>query len=58
MKAGGAHAGFFGSVSVRMPSPYALFTAAITTYVVLLTDTLGEARLDAAGQRVIGTAVR
>jgi hypothetical protein len=43
----------FGLITVQ----YALFTAAITTYVVLLTDTLGEARLDAAGQRVIGTVV-
>jgi hypothetical protein len=43
----------FGLITVQ----YALFTAAITTYVVLLTDTLGEARWDAAGQRVIGTAV-
>ena len=43
----------FGLITVQ----YALFTAAITTYVVLLSDTLGEARLDAAGQRVIGTAV-
>ncbi|OJU85746.1 MAG: hypothetical protein BGO11_11890 [Solirubrobacterales bacterium 70-9] len=43
----------FGLITVQ----YALFTAAITTYVVLLSDTLGEARWDAAGQRVIGTAV-
>jgi hypothetical protein len=43
----------FGLITVQ----YALFTAAITTYVVLLTDTLGEARLHAAGQRAIGTAV-
>jgi Fusaric acid resistance protein-like len=43
----------FGLITVQ----YALFTAAITTYVVLLTDTLGEARLHAAGQRVIGTVV-
>lgn len=42
----------FGLITVQ----YAAFTAAITTYVVLLSDTLGEARLDAAGQRVIGTA--
>jgi hypothetical protein len=42
----------FGLITVQ----YALFTAAITTYVVLLSDTLGEARFDAAGQRVIGTA--
>ncbi|MBS1861741.1 MAG: FUSC family protein [Actinobacteria bacterium] len=43
----------FGLITVQ----YALFTAVITTYVVLLSDTLGEARLDAAGQRLIGTAV-
>lgn len=43
----------FGLITVQ----YALFTATITTYVVLLSDTLGEARLHAAGQRVIGTAV-
>jgi hypothetical protein len=43
----------FGLITVQ----YAAFTAAITTYVVLLTDTLGEGRWDAAGQRVIGTAV-
>jgi hypothetical protein len=36
---------------------YALFTAAITTYVVLLTDTLGEPAFDAAGQRATGTAL-
>jgi hypothetical protein len=36
---------------------YALFTAAITTYVVLLTDTLGERALDADWQRVLGTAI-
>jgi hypothetical protein len=43
----------FGLITVQ----YALFTATITTYVVLLSDTLGEARLEAAGQRVIGTVV-
>ena len=43
----------FGLLTVQ----YALFTAAITTYVVLLSDTLGEARLEAAGQRLLGTAV-
>jgi hypothetical protein len=43
----------FGLITVQ----YALFTASITTYVVLLSDTLGEARFDAAGQRVIGTVV-
>lgn len=36
---------------------YALFTAAITVYVVLLTDTLGERALEAAGQRALGTAL-
>ncbi|MGH2940841.1 MAG: FUSC family protein, partial [Solirubrobacterales bacterium] len=41
----------FGLITVQ----YALFTAAITTYVVLLTDTLGEDRFEAAGQRLIGT---
>lgn len=41
----------FGLITVQ----YALFTAFITTYVVLLSDTLGEARFEAAGQRVIGT---
>ncbi len=43
----------FGLLTVQ----YALFTAAITTYVVLLTDTLGEPALDAAGQRASGTAL-
>ena len=36
---------------------YALFTAAITTYAVLLADSIGEAALDAAGQRAIATAI-
>jgi Fusaric acid resistance protein-like len=36
---------------------YALFTAAITTYAVLLADTLGEPALTAAGQRAAATAV-
>jgi uncharacterized membrane protein YccC len=36
---------------------YALFTAAITTYAVLLADTLGEPALEAAGQRAIATAI-
>lgn len=36
---------------------YALFTMTITTYVVLLSDTLGEARFHAAGQRLLGTVV-
>ena len=43
----------FGLLTVQ----YALFTAAITTYVVLLTDTLGEPALHAAGQRALGTAI-
>lgn len=43
----------FGLLTVH----YALFTAAITTYVVLLTDTLGEPAVDAAGQRASGTAL-
>ena len=36
---------------------YALFTTAITTYIVLLTDTLGAPALDAAGERALGTAL-
>jgi hypothetical protein len=36
---------------------YALFTAAITTYAVLLADTLGEPALEAAGQRGLATAI-
>ena len=36
---------------------YALFTAAITTYAVLLADTLGEPALHAAGQRAGATAI-
>jgi Fusaric acid resistance protein-like len=36
---------------------YALFTAAITTYAVLLADTLGEPALQAAGQRGLATAI-
>jgi hypothetical protein len=43
----------FGLLTVQ----YALFTAAITTYVVLLTDTLGEGAFQAAGQRATGTAL-
>ncbi len=43
----------FGLLTVQ----YALFTAAITTYVVLLADTLGEPALSAAGQRAGGTAL-
>jgi hypothetical protein len=36
---------------------YALFTVTITVYVVLLTDTLGSPAFDAAGERVLGTAL-
>jgi hypothetical protein len=36
---------------------YALFTAAVTTYVVLLSDTLGEPPLHSAWQRALGTVV-
>jgi hypothetical protein len=36
---------------------YALFTAAITTYAVLLADTLGAPAFDAAGQRAYATAI-
>ncbi len=43
----------FGLLTVQ----YALFTAAITTYVVLLTDTLGEPALQAADERATGTAI-
>ncbi len=43
----------FGLLTVQ----YALFTAAITTYVVLLTDILGENAWQAADLRVIGTAI-
>jgi Fusaric acid resistance protein-like len=43
----------FGLITVQ----YALFTATITTYVVLLSDTLGEAPLHAAWQRALGTVV-
>jgi hypothetical protein len=43
----------FGLLTVQ----YALFTAAITTYVVLMSATLGEAAFRAAGQRATGTAL-
>jgi uncharacterized membrane protein YccC len=43
----------FGLLTVQ----YALFTAAITTYVVLLSVTLGEPAIQAAGQRATGTAL-
>ncbi len=47
-------AGFsFGLLTVQ----YALFTAAITTYVVLMSATLGEGAFEAAGQRASGTAI-
>lgn len=36
---------------------YALFTTAITIYVVLLTDTVGSDPFDAAGERALGTAI-
>jgi Fusaric acid resistance protein-like len=36
---------------------YALFTTAITVYVVLLTDTLGTHAFDAAGERALGTVL-
>jgi hypothetical protein len=36
---------------------YALFTAAITTYAVLLADSIGEQALRAAGQRALATAI-
>jgi hypothetical protein len=36
---------------------YALFTAAITVYVVLLTDTLGESAWEADKLRLVGTAL-
>jgi hypothetical protein len=43
----------FGLLTVQ----YALFTAAITTYVVLMTATLGEGAFEADGQRALGTAL-
>lgn len=43
----------FGLLTVQ----YALFTAAITTYVVLMSSTLGEGAFRAAGQRALGTAL-
>jgi Fusaric acid resistance protein-like len=47
-------AGFcFGLLTVQ----YALFTTAVTVYVVLLTDTLGENAWEAADLRAIGTAI-
>jgi hypothetical protein len=47
-------AGFcFGLLTVQ----YALFTTAVTVYVVLLTDTLGENAWEAVDLRAIGTAI-
>jgi hypothetical protein len=43
----------FGLLTVQ----YALFTASITVYVVLLTDHLGEPAFQAAGERALGTAL-
>jgi uncharacterized membrane protein YccC len=36
---------------------YALFTAAITTYAVMLADSIGEPALQAADERALGTAL-
>ncbi|MET0306114.1 MAG: FUSC family protein [Solirubrobacterales bacterium] len=43
----------YGTLTVQ----YAIFTTGITTYAVLLADTLGEPALEAAGQRAYGTAI-
>lgn len=43
----------FGLLTVQ----YALFTAAITTFVVLMSTTVGEGAFRAAGQRAAGTAL-
>jgi hypothetical protein len=43
----------FGLLTVQ----YALFTAAITTFVVLMSTTVGEGAFQAAGQRAAGTAL-
>jgi hypothetical protein len=43
----------FGLLTVQ----YALFTAAVTTFVVLMSTTVGEGAFDAAGQRAAGTAL-
>ncbi len=53
------HALRFGSALAYglLTVQYALFTAAITTYAVLLADTLGEPAWHAAGQRAIATAI-
>ncbi len=43
----------FGLLTVQ----YALFTASITVYVVVLSVTIGEPAFDASGQRALGTAI-
>jgi uncharacterized membrane protein YccC len=43
----------FGLLTVQ----YALFTASITTFVVLMSTTVGEGAFRAAGQRAAGTAL-
>ena len=43
----------FGLLTVE----YALFTTAITVFVVLLTDTLGSHAFDSAGERALGTVL-
>jgi hypothetical protein len=43
----------FGLLTVQ----YALFTAAVTTFVVLMSTTVGEGAFRAAGQRAAGTAL-
>jgi hypothetical protein len=43
----------FGLLTVQ----YALFTAAITTFVVLMSTTVGEGAFRAAGQRATGTVL-
>ncbi len=43
----------YGMLTVQ----YALFTTAITVFVVLSVDTLGEPALQAAGERALGTAI-
>ena len=48
-----AAAGAYGLLTVQ----YALFTASITIYVVLMVDSLGEPALSAAGLRALGTAI-
>ena len=43
----------YGLIAVQ----YALFTVAVTVFVVLSVDTLGEPALEAAGQRALGTVI-